>query len=79
MVIGDGGNDSSACSEANVGIAVSNGALVPQGLCTMSLRCDGGRALIYVFSPGRRKEDLGNREAAALLEAAGYPSVHSGK
>ncbi|MCI5753072.1 MAG: DUF3793 family protein [Clostridiales bacterium] len=78
-MIGDGGNDSSARSETDVGIAVSNDALVPQGLCAMPLRCEGSRALIYVFSPGKRKEDLGNREAAALLEAAGYPSVHSGK
>ena len=56
-----------------------NGELVPQGLCAMPLRCDGSRALIYVFSPRMLKEDLGSREAAALLEAAGYPSVHSGK
>ena len=49
-----------------------NRKLVPKGIRVLPLRFSGKRALIYVYRPGELGRDLSQKEAAALLKAAGY-------
>lgn len=50
-----------------------NRALVPKGLRVLSLRCQQGRALIYLYRPARLGQDLEDPEAVRLLAERGYP------
>lgn len=49
-----------------------NQRLVPKGLRILPLRYSAERVLIYLYRPARLEEDLSCKEAAALLEKAGY-------
>ena len=49
-----------------------NRVLVPRGLRLLPLRLEEGRALLYLFRPGRLSEDLAEREAERILDRAGY-------
>ena len=49
-----------------------NKKLVPKGLRILPLRYSAERVLIYLYRPARLEKDLSNKEAAALLERAGY-------
>lgn len=50
-----------------------NRALVPKGLRVLWLRCQQGRALIYLYRPARLGRDLEDPEAVRLLAERGYP------
>ena len=49
-----------------------NRKLVPKGIRVLPLRFSKKRALIYVYRPEELERDLHQKEAAALLKAAGY-------
>ena len=49
-----------------------NKFLIPKGLRILPLRYSAERVLIYLYRPERLKKDLSVREAAELLERAGY-------
>ncbi|MGN0963159.1 MAG: DUF3793 family protein [Clostridia bacterium] len=49
-----------------------NRKLVPKGIRAIPLRFSEKRALIYVYRPEELGRDLSQKEAAALLKAAGY-------
>lgn len=50
-----------------------NRMLVPKGLRVLSLQYQDGRALIYLYRPGRLGRDLTAPAAAQILEELGYP------
>lgn len=50
-----------------------NRMLVPKGLRVLSLRCQKGLALIYLYRPDRLVRDLEHPEAVRLLAERGYP------
>lgn len=49
-----------------------NRKLVPKGLRILPLRYSADRVLVYLYRPARLEKDLSQKEAAALLEKAGY-------
>ena len=49
-----------------------NRRLGPKGLRVLPLRYSAERVLIYLYRPDRLEKDLSEREAAELLEKAGY-------
>lgn len=53
-------------------IAELNRRLAGKGLRILPLRLGGGKALIYVYRPGRLAEDLSRSDAAELLRQRGY-------
>lgn len=54
-------------------IRAFNKKLCPKGLRALPLRWQDGRALIYLYRPGRLAQDLKNGSVAALLRRYGYP------
>ena len=50
-----------------------NRVIVPKGLRALPMRCNGGKALIYVYRPSCLKRDLADGLAGSLLQAIGYP------
>lgn len=50
-----------------------NRMLVPKGLRLLPLRCEKGRALLYLYRPGRLARDLKNTYASRILDRALYP------
>ena len=56
-----------------------NRRLGPKGLRVLPLRYSAERVLIYLYRPDRLEKDLSDREAAELLEKAGYSLSHSNK
>ena len=66
-------------AELNESIRALNRSLTPKGLRVLPLRCAHGRALIYVYRPGRLEKDLSGDAASALLREFGYPCGNSGK
>jgi len=53
-----------------------NSILNEKGLRVMCLRKQNGRALIYLFRPGRLHQDLSRSEAKAILQEFGYIECH---
>ena len=51
-----------------------NRVFAARGLCMIPLRMEGGRALVYLYRPGRLRADLAEAAVRALLERYGYPS-----
>ncbi len=49
--------------------------LAGKGICVVPLRWSEGRALIYMFRPGRLKRDLAVGPANRLLKQAGYDEL----
>ena len=49
-----------------------NRRLVPKGLCLLPMRYTENRALLYLYRPRELRRDLRDRQAAQLLEQAGY-------
>ncbi|MDO5134258.1 MAG: DUF3793 family protein [Eubacteriales bacterium] len=49
-----------------------NRALCPKGLRILPLRYSAERVLIYLYRPKQLEKDLAGKEAAELLERAGY-------
>lgn len=49
-----------------------NRVLVPRGLSAMPLHYGRRRALIYLYRPGRLRQDLRNEQAEAILRSRGY-------
>ena len=49
-----------------------NRELVPRGLRILPLRYSSKRVLVYLYRPARLEKDLLQKEAAELLEKAGY-------
>lgn len=49
-----------------------NRKLVPKGLRILPLRYSADRVLVYLYRPSRLEKDLLQKEAAELLERAGY-------
>lgn len=68
-----------SCACASKEILISslreiNRKLVPKGIRVLPLRLSEKRALIYVYRPEELDRDLARRDAAAILEEAGYES-----
>lgn len=59
-------------SELLTQLRLVNRVLVPRGLRLLPLRLGEGRALLYLFRPGRLSEDLAEQEAERILDRAGY-------
>ena len=59
--------------ELNGTVRALNRSLGAKGLRVLPLRYSGGRALIYVYRPGRLAKDLESDAAKALLRDFGYP------
>ena len=49
-----------------------NRVLVPRGLSAMPLHYGRRRALIYLYRPGRLRQDLRKEQAEAILRSRGY-------
>jgi hypothetical protein len=60
-------------SELNSDIRRVNKKLVPKGLRLLPLRCENGRALLYLYRPGYLARDLKNEYANRILNRAMYP------
>ncbi|MDY4000649.1 MAG: DUF3793 family protein [Blautia sp.] len=56
-----------------------NRRLVPKGVRIIPLRLSKGRALLYIYRPGKLKNDFAVKEAAELLETYGYSVKDPGK
>lgn len=52
-----------------------NRVLVPRGLRLLPLRCQAGRALLYLFRPAALSRDLSRDAARQLLQQVGYESL----
>ena len=50
-----------------------NRRLCKKGLRVIPLRFCKGRCLVYVYRPGKLREDLSNEKAGQILQACGYP------
>lgn len=59
--------------ELNSDIRRVNKKLVPKGLRLLPLRCENGRALLYLYRPERLARDLEDEYAARILDRASYP------
>ncbi len=51
----------------------ANAALVPRGLRMVPVKYMDGKALIYMYRPGRLKQDLSDETAYRILAQKGYP------
>ena len=49
-----------------------NRTLASRGICVLPRRYRAGKALLYVFRPGKLRRDLKEKEARELLRRAGY-------
>ena len=56
-----------------------NGRLNGKGLRIVPLRVSQGRALIYLYRPGRLQTDMADAQAARLLRQLGYDPADSGR
>ena len=56
-----------------------NRVLVPRGLCLLPMRLGQGRALLYLYRPGRLQSDMGHALARQLLRERGYDPQDSGR
>lgn len=54
-----------------------NQRLASKGLRILPLKCKDGRALIYVYRPGKLEYDLNNENAFILLRDCGYVDCNS--
>ena len=54
--------------EMTASLRAINKNLLPKGVCTMPLRYENGKALIYLYRPSMLEEDLRNPVAAELLK-----------
>ncbi len=50
-----------------------NRLLVPRGVRLLVVRFTAQRALVYLYRPGKLKEDLADREACRILKERNYP------
>jgi hypothetical protein len=59
--------------ELNRDIRRVNKKLVPKGLRLIPFRCEGGRALLYLYRPERLARDLQDEYAGRILDREMYP------
>ncbi|MCR4588740.1 MAG: DUF3793 family protein [Lachnospiraceae bacterium] len=59
-------------ADINEEIRAYNKMLRPKGLCLIPLCYKSGRVLLYLYRPGKLREDLTGEEAVQILKKAGY-------